>query len=63
MLMEGARLFQQFINESGLAMIDVSNDGDIADIHERGLMFPARSAATVQRNGAVALRYKECWPR
>ncbi|KGB25459.1 hypothetical protein AtDm6_0654 [Acetobacter tropicalis] len=43
-------------------MIDVCNDGDIADIHERCLIVPARSAATSHANGAVELRYKECWP-
>ncbi|MFT9399910.1 hypothetical protein, partial [Acetobacter sp.] len=39
-----------------LAMIDVCNDGDIADIHEVCLIFPARCPASILVNGAVALR-------
>ncbi|MGG6428957.1 hypothetical protein [Acetobacter ghanensis] len=60
MLMERARLFQQFINESGLAMIDVCNDGDIADIHEVGLIAPARLTASFVLERAVSDRCGVC---
>ncbi len=33
---EGAALAQQLVDQRGLAMIDVSDDRDVANFHERG---------------------------
>ena len=47
---EGARLLEQFVDEGGLAMIDVCDDRNVAKFHERVL---GRSARPLPRPGAV----------
>ena len=53
-----ARLLEQAVDERGLAMIDVGDDGDIAEFHERGFRggacWLARRAAHDFTKGEVA---------
>ena len=39
---EGAALAQQLIDQRGLAMVDMRDDGDVANIHGRGSLRPNR---------------------
>ena len=55
-LAEGAGLLEQTIDEGGLAMIDVSDDGDVSQLHEKarfgngGRAAPRMGAAKSSRN-------------
>ena len=58
---EGARLLEKLIDKRGLAVVDVSDDRDVAQVHmRRVLVFPAcrlyRGAKKYQRQSGVFFR-------
>ena len=48
-LAEGARLLEQAVDERGLAMVDVGDDGDVAQFHGTGRLSKIKSRAPVRR--------------
>ena len=44
-LAEGAGLLQQTVDQRGFAVVDVGDDGDVAQVHETKLDWAARPAA------------------
>ncbi len=44
-LAEGARLLEHFVDEGGLAVVDVSDNGDVSELHQ-GLCCAAKDART-----------------
>ncbi len=48
-LAEGARLTQEAVDERGLAMVDVGDDGDVAQLHGTGRLSKIKSRAPVRR--------------
>ena len=70
---EGARLLQQAVDERGLAMVDVGDDGDIAEFHRigfpkrpnrqaraAGLPFRAKMTGTLATGSPAAHRFVRC---
>ena len=57
MVAEGAGLREKFIDEGGLAMIDMRDDGDVADLHndlgQRGRKWGQRGRKRGELNGAA----------
>jgi hypothetical protein len=49
---EGVALTEQPVDESGLSMVDVGDDGDVADFHSAGLG---------SREGALVSRSRLAW--
>jgi hypothetical protein len=58
---EGARLLQQLIHEGGFAVVNVGDDGDVAQIHKAVLdCSPPGYTGSAQKASEIGGNYKLC---